>query len=61
MRCEHCRTRVEKALNGIDGIKAEVSLNPPVAKISFDKEVINVEELQNILTEQAGDYTISEK
>ena len=61
MMCEHCRTRVEKALNGIDGIKAEVSLNPPVAKISFDKEVINVEELQNILTEQAGDYTISEK
>lgn len=26
MTCEHCQTRVEKALNGIEGVQAKINL-----------------------------------
>ena len=38
MMCNNCRTHVEKALNSIDGVKAVVTLNPPVATVEFDKD-----------------------
>lgn len=60
MMCNHCRMRVEKALNTIRGAEASVSLNPPVATLTFHQEVPTAGELQNILTEQAGDYSIFE-
>lgn len=58
MMCDHCRTHVEKALNSIEGVKATVTLNPPVAVIESEKE-LSVEELQNVITEKAGDYKIT--
>ena len=35
MTCDGCRTKVEKTLNAIDGVAAEVSLNPPIATITM--------------------------
>ena len=35
MMCGHCRMHVEKALNGIDGVRATVELEPPVATVEF--------------------------
>ena len=58
MMCDHCRMHVEKALNSMEGVKATVTLNPPTAVIEADRE-FSVEELQNVITEKAGDYTIS--
>jgi Cu2+-exporting ATPase len=34
MTCNGCRTKVEKALNEMDGVEAVVSLDPPTATIS---------------------------
>ena len=60
MMCKHCVGRVERALNTIEGAKAVVTLDPPVASIEFSGNPLSVEELQKILTEKAGDYQISE-
>ena len=60
MMCKHCVGRVERALNTIEGAKAVVTLDPPVAIIEFSGNPLSVEELQKILTEKAGDYQISE-
>ena len=60
MMCKHCVGRVERALNTIEGAKITVTLEPPIAIIEYDGEPLSVEELQQILTEKAGDYQISE-
>lgn len=61
MMCGHCRMHVEKALNGIDGVKATVTLDPPVAEIEFTSgHEIPLEDLQKTITDQAGEYTLSE-
>ncbi|MBQ8769991.1 MAG: heavy metal translocating P-type ATPase [Bacteroides sp.] len=60
MMCKHCVGRVERALNTLEGVKVMVTLDPPVATIEYDGEPLSVEELQQILTEKAGDYQISE-
>lgn len=60
MMCDHCRSHVEEALNTIEGIKATVTLNPPVATIESDNKP-DVDELQKVITDKAGNYTIREK
>ena len=60
MMCKHCVGRVERALNSIDGIQATVMLEPPVATVIFDNQPLSMEELQQIITEKAGDYQITE-
>jgi len=60
MMCKHCVGRVERALNTLEGVQVMVTLDPPVATIEYDGEPLFVEELQQILTEKAGDYQISE-
>ena len=57
MMCGHCRAHVEKALNTIEGVKATVTLEPPVARIESDHE-LRLEDLQQTITEEAGDYKI---
>ena len=60
MMCKHCAGRVERALNGVEGVKATVTLEPPVATVEFEEAPLPIEELQKILTEKAGDYQITE-
>lgn len=60
MMCKHCVGRVERALNGVEGLKATVTLEPPVATVEFDEVPLSIEELQKIVTEKAGDYQITE-
>ena len=60
MMCKHCVGRVERALNSIEGVKAEVTLEPPVATVEWEGTPLSIEELQKILIEKGGDYQISE-
>lgn len=60
MMCKHCVGRVERALNSLEGVKATVTLEPPVATVEFEGEPLAVEELQKRITEKAGDYQITE-
>lgn len=39
MTCEHCRNRVERCINEIDGAAAKVNLGKKEAVISLEKEV----------------------
>ncbi|MHC0442381.1 heavy metal translocating P-type ATPase [Flavobacterium sp. 3-210] len=56
MSCNGCRTKVEKTLNEVEGVQAEVTLNPPTATITMDKHV-PTEKFQEVLA-AAGNYTI---
>ncbi|WP_029272245.1 heavy metal translocating P-type ATPase [Flavobacterium sp. KJJ] len=56
MSCDGCRKKVEKTLNTVEGIQAEVTLNPPLATIKMENH-ISTEKLQKALSE-AGKYTI---
>lgn len=41
MSCEHCKTRVENALNEMAGISARVNLKKKEAYVSMDRQVDN--------------------
>src|SRR5690554_6849531 len=56
MTCEGCRKKVEKKLNEIDGVQAEVSLNTGRATLTLDHHLPD-QVLQKKLSE-TGDYTI---
>ena len=58
MSCNGCRTKVEKALNEMDGVEASVTLDPPRAMITSEKPV-SLFKLQKALY-AAGNYIISE-
>lgn len=58
MSCNGCRTKVEKALNEMDGVEAAVTLDPPIATITMEKHV-PIFKLQKALYE-AGKYVITE-
>lgn len=60
MTCKHCRMHVEKALNSMDGVQATVTLEPPVATVEFTNGEKSLDELQAVVTEEAGDYTLKE-
>lgn len=57
MTCDGCRTKVEKALNTIEGVQSSVTLEPPIATIIMEKH-IPVMQLQDVLF-AAGKYTIA--
>ena len=56
MFCDGCRTKVEKALNAMEGIEATVTLDPPIATITMQKP-IQTTQFQEVLT-AAGKYSI---
>ncbi len=58
MSCNGCKSKVEKALNGINGIEAIVSLESKSAAISMEKHV-PVSEFQEVLS-SIGNYSISD-
>ena len=60
MMCQHCRMHVEKALNKLEGVSATVTLEPPVATVQFNGKEYTLEELQRQVTEEAGEYGLSE-
>jgi len=39
MHCAHCQAKVEKALNGIQGVKARVDLKKKTATVDLEAEV----------------------
>ncbi|MCM1109463.1 MAG: heavy metal translocating P-type ATPase [Clostridium sp.] len=59
MMCDHCRMHVEKALNTLSGVKATVTLEPPMAVVEFEGEPLSLEELQRCVSDRAGDYNLS--
>ncbi len=60
MMCKNCRRHVEEALNSMDGVKAVVTLDPPLAEIEFADKERSLEELQVFVSEEAGNYILSE-
>ncbi len=52
MTCEHCKNRVENALNSLEGASAKVNLKKKTAVVSVEKEVEDMQ-IQKAV-EQAG-------
>lgn len=50
MKCTGCSQRVEKALKNTDGIEnAKVNLDSKEANIEFNKEIITVKEIYDVI------------
>lgn len=60
MMCQHCRAHVERALNSIEGVSATVTLDPAQAVVTFSGAPLPLADLQRAVTENAGEYTLSE-
>lgn len=60
MKCDRCRSHVERALNSIEGVKAEVTLDPPAATVRFERGEPPVGLLQRAVTDLAGGYRLRE-
>lgn len=58
MMCSHCRARVERALNTLEGVTAVVTLDPPRAVVEFADAPLSLEEFQRAVTRDAGDYVL---
>lgn len=56
MHCEHCKNRVERLLNELDGASAHVNLKKKVAVVSMSREISD-EELKAAV--EAGDYQVT--
>ncbi len=39
MSCEHCRNRVERAINSIDGASGRVSLRKATCEVAMDRDI----------------------
>lgn len=61
MSCMHCVAHVKQALETLPGVRADVTLEPGVATIEFQGEEFPLEKLQETVTEEAGDYILSER
>lgn len=58
MTCGHCQARVEKALNAISGVTANVDLKKKIAKIELDTDNVSDDKLMNSVSD-AGYKPIS--
>jgi P-type Cu+ transporter len=58
MSCNGCRSKAEKALNEMEGVEANVTLDPPLATITAEKSVSLFKLQKQLYT--AGNYVISE-
>ena len=56
MSCDHCRVRVENALNAMDGVLAKVNLSKQQAKVSLYKEM-DEEQLKEAVTKAGYEVT----
>jgi len=52
MMCNHCKAHVEKALNSLEGVSAQVNLEENSARVSLSKDVADETIKQAI--EEAG-------
>ncbi len=55
MMCEHCRSRVEKALNAVEGVRATVDLKESEAVVKTD--TVSAEQLRQIVIEAGYEVT----
>jgi Cu+-exporting ATPase len=56
MSCNGCRTHVENALNKLEGVSAQVTLNPPEATVTMAKHIAEEELMRAVAS--AGKYRI---
>ena len=57
MMCQHCKAHVEKALNGLEGVSAEVDLKNNCAKINLTQPIEEEKLIQAVV--EAG-YVVKE-
>lgn len=57
MMCHHCTGRVDKVLNALDGVSAQVSLEDKCAYVTLEKDYAD-DELKSIIENEG--YTVTE-
>ena len=57
MSCGHCRSVVDKALNSLEGIRAILTLDPPISIVEFDDDKVPLPDLQLVVS-KAGNFRL---
>ena len=60
MMCGHCVMHVQKALETLPGVKANVTLEPAQAEIEFSDKIYDRQELQAVISDKAGNYVLED-
>ncbi|WP_249871663.1 heavy metal translocating P-type ATPase [Oceanobacillus saliphilus] len=60
MTCASCSSRVEKTLNKMDGVKAQVNLTTEKATIDYDSEIVSIDDISQKI-ENIGYGVVIEK
>lgn len=56
MSCGHCKSSVEDALKGLDGItRAQVNLDTGEVEVTYDKTKVKVSDMREAVEEQGYD------
>ncbi len=58
--CGHCVMHVQKALESMPGVKANVTLDPACAEIELSGKVYDKSEIQAVIREKAGEYILED-
>ncbi len=59
MSCEHCVNTVTKTLNELDGVKkAEVNLKRGQAAVTYDSDIVIIDELISAVEEAGYDASV---
>ena len=53
MHCSGCSTRLERVLNGIEGVSAKVSLENKNANVEYDTQKVTLDQISEAI-EDAG-------
>jgi len=60
MSCQHCQEAVMKALQALQGVEsAEVSLKDKSATISYNAELVTLEDIKQAVEQQGYDIVFS--
>ncbi len=51
MHCNGCSSRLEKVLNGMESVKAEVSFENKNAIVEYDEERVNIDEIEDAIND----------
>jgi len=55
MHCTGCSSRLERILNNLEGVNAEVNFETQIARVEFDEEKVSINEIKETIKDAGFD------
>lgn len=57
--CDHCKSSIEGALNGLDGVaKADVSIDDKTVTVDWDDTLVDLDQIREAIEDQGYDVPV---